>query len=129
MSIRSNHPFPPRGRGVHYFEVEILPTENPPTLETWVGIGLCGEFVDMSYGFPGSYAYNPSAGYHGDDGNMYESFLLNGLGRSTGKTYGEGDTVGCGINWSKNSVYYTLNGKLVGAYYEPVDPSSSKRQY
>jgi len=30
---------------------------------------------------------------------------------SYGKKYGEGDTVGCGIDWGNSQFFFTLNGK------------------
>jgi hypothetical protein len=116
MSVRADHPFPPRGSGLHYFEIEILRGKESPEIPTLVGLGLCGEFVDMSDGFPGWFTHMPSTGYHGDDGRMYESSVGDEGSKGTGRVFAEGDTVGCGIDWNKGSVYYTLNGEWVGKH-------------
>jgi hypothetical protein len=115
MSVRANRPFPPRGSGLQYFEIEILRGEVSPEVPTEVGIGLCGEFVDMSYCFPGWVRSHPSAGYHGDDGHMRDS-STGVRSVETKELFAEGATVGCGIDWNNRSVYYTLNGNLVGMY-------------
>lgn len=53
-----------------------------------------------------------SWGYHGDDGAVFH-------GRSThctafGSIYGEGDVIGCGINFDKEIAFYTMNGHVIG---------------
>mmetsp|Transcript_19531 Transcript_19531/g.53596 ORF Transcript_19531/g.53596 Transcript_19531/m.53596 type:complete len:428 (-) Transcript_19531:1404-2687(-) len=53
-----------------------------------------------------------SLGYHGDDGCFFH-----GTGRASrlcGPSYGSGDTVGCGVHMPSLSVFFTLNGMLVG---------------
>lgn len=63
-----------------------------------VGIGVCGEFVDTSHEFPGGYNSVPSIGYYSDDGHIYESSVGDKGSKGTGRTFEEGDTVGCGID-------------------------------
>lgn len=54
--------------------------------------------------------------YHGDDGKSFfgES---QGQGRSYGPTYGVGDTVGCGVNFSTRSAFFTKNGVFLGTAF------------
>lgn len=51
--------------------------------------------------------------YHGDDG---KSFIgeSQGQGRPYGPTFGVGDTVGCGVNFSTGSAFFTKNGNFLG---------------
>ncbi|XXG99626.1 hypothetical protein Hte_005967 [Hypoxylon texense] len=108
ISIRSDHPLPPRDTGLSYFEIKILegdPT-NSPGRGTLVGIGLCGEFDDLRNRWPGW--NNDTIGYHGDGFIMEDTVKL-----GDGDTYGEGDVIGCGLNWTHGSYYYTLNGQVV----------------
>ncbi|TGJ86249.1 hypothetical protein E0Z10_g2525 [Xylaria hypoxylon] len=124
VSVRGDHSFPPRGSDDirYYFEAEILPCDE--TMEERgeesgeespiVGIGLCGEFVDISHGFPGWPNMAPSTGYHGDDGLMFDSELDMYAEVPTRRMFAVGDTAGCGIDWDQGCIYYTLNGECVG---------------
>ncbi|KAI0535189.1 hypothetical protein GGR58DRAFT_23194 [Xylaria digitata] len=122
MSVRADHPFPPIGsrRADNYFEIEILPSDKPTDEPPIVGIGLCGEFLDLGNGFPGWEYMNPSTGYHGDNGSIYDSEMGDYLQIRTGRLYEVGDTVGCGVDWDQQSVYYTLNGEHVGRIQSSV---------
>ncbi|KAI0854581.1 hypothetical protein F4860DRAFT_499045 [Xylaria cubensis] len=119
-SVRGDRPFPPRECGGvdFYFETEILVRGRRNNVALIVGIGLCGEFVDMSDGFPGWLAMAPSTGYHGDDGLMHDFELIHP--NSTPRPFGAGDTVGCGIDWDQGCVYYTKNGECVGRIKTPM---------
>lgn len=52
--------------------------------------------------------------YHGDDGKSFfgES---QGQGRAYGPTFTVGDTVGCGVNFSTGSAFFTKNGIFLGS--------------
>uniref|UniRef100_A0A7N0RDZ8 Uncharacterized protein n=1 Tax=Kalanchoe fedtschenkoi TaxID=63787 RepID=A0A7N0RDZ8_KALFE len=52
-----------------------------------------------------------SYGYHGDDGLLYRG---HGRGDPFGPTYTTGDTVGCGINYASQEIFFTKNGSEVG---------------
>ena len=68
----------------------------------------------MSGKFPGWEDAHPSIGYHGDDGRVFEPSIGNLGSKGTGRVYSEGDVVGCGIDWNRGSVYFTLNGEWIG---------------
>lgn len=53
--------------------------------------------------------------YHGDDGKSFfgES---QGQGRPYGPTFGVNDTVGCGVNFSTGSAFFTKNGVFLGMH-------------
>ena len=53
----------------------------------------------------------PSWGYHGDDGKKFAINLDYGEQYSEG--YGPGDTVGCGVNFTDGTIFYTRNGTLL----------------
>lgn len=55
-------------------------------------------------------ALAPSWGYHGDDGNKFEHVNISGVGILYGETYGPGDVVGCGVDFTTETIYYTKNG-------------------
>ncbi|KAF4448950.1 putative ankyrin repeat protein [Fusarium austroafricanum] len=80
-----------------------------------IGIGLCGEFTDLTNAMTG---WNPwTVGYHGDDGlfRLQDSQIggdpVEGIPKCK---FGKGDVVGCGINYSSNEYFFTCNGKVVG---------------
>lgn len=59
-------------------------------------------------------------GYHGDDGCLY---LGSGKGHAFGPTYTTGDTIGCGVNFSKKQVFFTKNGSYLGDRTYPLSTS------
>lgn len=90
-----------------------------------VGVGFC---TDLAYynSVPGSRAAKaPSWGLHGDTGKLSTRFdsghrYKDKSGSSNIKTFGVGDTVGCGIDIPMGlgpaKIFYTLNGKDLGQY-------------
>ncbi|KAH6917149.1 ran-binding protein 10 [Coprinopsis sp. MPI-PUGE-AT-0042] len=108
-TVRANHPIPPVC-GIYYYEVEILGKEQ----KSHVSIGFAGPSVKVSR-LPG-WEVN-SWGYHGDDGC---SFAAERNGTQYSHTYGSGDKVGCGIDFSTRRAFYTKNGQLLGPVFENV---------
>jgi Ran-binding protein 9/10 len=49
--------------------------------------------------------------YHGDDGQVFNS---NQHGKPYGPKYGNGDTIGCGINFRTGIAFFTRNGVNLG---------------
>jgi hypothetical protein len=107
ISVRADHPLPPRDTGPSYFEIEVLKNEEDTDKTTLVGIGLCGEFCDLRDSWPGL-GYR-AFGYHGDGYHVE-----NGQTESMLATYAEGDTIGCGVDWKAGAYYFTLNGTVIG---------------
>lgn len=52
-----------------------------------------------------------SWGYHGDDGCK---FAAQSTGDKYGPLYGEGDTIGCGVDFHERSAFFTKNGVHLG---------------
>ena len=52
-----------------------------------------------------------SWGYRGNDGKIFHQ---TGRGIDYGPTYGAEDVVGCGINFTTNSAFFTKNGRYLG---------------
>lgn len=81
-----------------------------------VAIGFC-TLGGAPISFPGWPARRdaPSVhswGYHGDDGGFFSSRNGSGAAVHQGPTYGlAGDTVGCGVDVAKRTIWFTHNGK------------------
>jgi Ran-binding protein 9/10 len=73
-----------------------------------IGVGFCHVDCPLS-GMPGW--ISGSWGYHGDDGKKY---CQNWQGTDYGPTYGAEDVVGCGVNFTTNSAFFTKNGQYLG---------------
>ncbi|KAJ6627007.1 hypothetical protein B0H10DRAFT_1997686 [Mycena sp. CBHHK59/15] len=107
-AARTTHPIPP-ACGIYYYEVDILSKGNK---------GLAGKDVRLSR-LPG-WEQN-SWGYHGDDGC---SFAAEKNGTPFGPTFGTGDTIGCGIDFSTYQAFFTKNGTLIGSAFKDIGKSS-----
>ncbi|KAJ3048159.1 Rsp5p-dependent ubiquitination, sorting of cargo proteins at the multivesicular body, partial [Quaeritorhiza haematococci] len=64
-----------------------------------------------------------SIGYHSDDGRLFKNDGFSG--RLFGRRYGKGDTIGVGYHPTRGSVFFTLNGKVVGSQTDGASSSSS----
>ncbi|RIB27872.1 concanavalin A-like lectin/glucanase domain-containing protein [Gigaspora rosea] len=115
-AIRANHPIPPQCKSF-YFEVDII----DKGVNKIIGIGFCKKKSNLNV-MPGlDYG---SYGYHGDDGKL---FLYLGRGRPCGNPYGPlfstGDTIGCCLNFTTNTVFYTKNGINLGIAFRNIKGS------
>lgn len=117
---------------VAYYEVDILEppakeddnddddsvTSTPPvTTRTTtrhpsecVAVGIATESFHVHTRMPGWDSL--SFGYHGDDGGIFHS--SGGMVERFGPTFGAGDTIGCGIDYVAQGIFFTLNGKFLG---------------
>jgi len=75
-----------------------------------VAIGACGEYVSLRRVVAGHEKY--SFGYHSDGSIHMEGYKIT----EYGPTFGEGDTVGCGLDWNVGSLFFTVNGRKLGKY-------------
>ncbi|GAW05007.1 SPRY-domain-containing protein [Lentinula edodes] len=108
-AARSMQPIPP-ACGVYYYEVEI----HSKGQKAHISVGFAGPDVKLSR-LPG---WEPTSwGYHGDDGC---SFAAERNGTPYGPTFGLGDVVGCGIDFSTNQAFFTKNGTFLGIAFENV---------
>ncbi|KAJ7651980.1 concanavalin A-like lectin/glucanase domain-containing protein, partial [Mycena polygramma] len=112
-AARTTHPIPP-ACGIYYYEVDILSKGN----KGHISIGFAGKDVRLSR-LPG-WEQN-SWGYHGDDGC---SFAAEKNGTPFGPTFGTGDTIGCGVDFSTYEAFFTKNGTLIGSAFKDVGKST-----
>jgi SPRY domain len=129
-------------RLVSYFEVSILPKpadfapEHRPlrirhnrfnerdaattTAPECVAIGLATSSFCLHSRMPGwdSHSY----GYHGDDGGIFHA--TGSMLKEYGAHFGMGDTVGCGVDYHRRAIFYTLNGSFLGYAFELGKPAT-----
>ena len=117
-------------RLVSYYEVSILEAPEPldsqqarrpsPLLAAsrhhrsvaaeCVAVGLATNDFHLHTRMPGW--DRESFGYHGDDGGIFHNSgsMLSQLGTP----FGVGDTIGCGVDYQRQAIFYTRNGVFVG---------------
>lgn len=127
MNLRADFPYPPRSINpkngdIQYFEVKILPADS--IVEDFnhgsetiplpiIAIGFCGEFADMTNAMLGWNIW--TVGYHGNDGKIFNNQdTVHGDHHDTGRKFGPGNTVGCGIDYSNGEYFFTCDGEVVG---------------
>ncbi|OII76821.1 SPRY domain-containing protein [Cryptosporidium andersoni] len=109
-TVQSDIPIPTNCQ-VYYFEVLIIESQ----IQARCTIGIATRYY-WTNREPG--ADKASIGYRGEDGkkivngNRYESF---------GPSFGKGDTIGCGVDFNANSVFFTLNGRFIGIATDVLD--------
>jgi len=97
-----------------YYELTILPSEvSSSKMSGCVAIGLCPNDFSTTDLLPGW--RRGSYGFHSDDGKKFGGD--HGLGKSYSKPFGINDTVGCGINFRDNVIFFTRNGKFLGVAF------------
>ncbi|KAK7534164.1 concanavalin A-like lectin/glucanase domain-containing protein [Phyllosticta citribraziliensis] len=62
---------------------------------------------------PGWSSPYQSWGYHGDDGHKYDNMSI----IEDGHPYGQGDTVGAGVDFANREIFFTKNGKRLGTSF------------
>ncbi|XP_021748094.1 ran-binding protein 10-like [Chenopodium quinoa] len=107
--IQANHPAPVK-RLMYYFEMKVINAG----AKGQIAIGFTTDSFKMRRQ-PGWEAN--SYGYHGDDGLLYRG---HGKGETFGPSFTTGDTVGGGINYASQEVFFTKNGIVVGTVYKDV---------
>jgi hypothetical protein len=115
-------------RLVSYYEVSIKPcpddfhlgqhgVEQYPRGSDCVAVGVTTNAFNLHSRMPGWDTV--SYGYHGDDGGIFHG--SGDMTRRFGPSFGEGDTVGCGIDYVASGIFFALNGKFLGFGWTDVD--------
>ncbi|KAK6345757.1 hypothetical protein TWF718_007664 [Orbilia javanica] len=118
----ANHPISPYALEF-YYEITIISSKEQKA--SFVALGLLGDGAPLNR-LPGWDHFNVATyGFHGDDGHFFApECCKDGLQwkkPETGDTpYGVGDTVGCGYDTLNHTVFWTLNGRYLGAGFEGV---------
>ena len=109
-AVRAQYSMPPQC-GIYYFEVTILSKSK----DGMIGVGFSSSKASLER-LPGW--EQESWAYHGDDGKAFfgES---QGQGKPYGPTFTLNDIVGCGVNFSSRTAFFTKNGSFLG---KPAPP-------
>lgn len=94
----------PVSLGIFYWELQILNKGR----DGHIGIGIGTGTVSLNR-LPGW--ESQSIGWHGDDGFI---FVGSGNGAPFGPCYSTGDTVGCGVDFVNERIFFTRNAVIVG---------------
>lgn len=123
VSISTEKPLP-AGLDKFYFEVQVKPIYEPWTLDAWpdISIGLC-TMGGKAFRFPGlpARATLPSGkswAYHGRHGGLYCSEP--GIYVAQDLPYRIGHTVGCGVDLTTGTIWFTRDGKKIDSRFENV---------
>ncbi|GAB5035751.1 spry-domain family protein [Nannochloropsis oceanica] len=151
-TVKGDRPLP-RDRACFYFEIEVLSTcEKRPTAAMTVGLAAKGFPMHRQPGtWPHSYGYRGSDGYFfaalppectssgsgGGRGTNNGSSSSSSSGNSStrkkdcGPAFGEGDVIGCGVDFATQEVFYTKNGKYLGVAFRDIFrlPGHHQQQY
>ena len=66
-----------------------------------------------------------SFGYHGDDGGIFHGH--GDMLRRYGPSFGPGDTIGCGLEYSTRKIFFVKNGEFLGFAFEKIDKEMVER--
>ncbi|KAG5177109.1 hypothetical protein JKP88DRAFT_265153 [Tribonema minus] len=94
------------------------PPARPPVDPPHVVVGLVHAQSPLSQS-PGSTLDDGSCGYGGADGGVMLEGAAVARGRDSWARFGEGDTVGCGVDFKAQEVFFTLNGEYLHALRHP----------
>lgn len=108
-SIQANRPCP-TACAVYYFEMTVINQGEKGLLS--IGFTESGFKLGRHPGWEIN-----SFGYHGQDGRIYHGSTE---GDSYGPTFSVNDTVGAGINFASEIIFFTKNGNSVGAAFKEV---------
>ncbi|KAF0489341.1 SPRY-domain-containing protein [Gigaspora margarita] len=101
--IRTNYPIPSNCK-LFYFEISIIDKSENGT----IAIGICTESAKLKT-MPG--CEDNSWAYYNDNGDFYDSSIIN---VPYGPMFNTGDTIGCCLNFRKNTAFFTKNGIHLG---------------
>ena len=104
-ACRTDRPMPTEA-GIYYYEVTIMSKGK----DGMIGVGFSSNKAILER-LPGW--DNESWAYHGDDGR---SFCCQHVGKSYGPTFSTDDTIGCGVNFTTGTAFFTKNGNWLGEY-------------
>lgn len=102
--------------GIFYYEVKVTNvTNNNYEGACDISIGFMISTLTTITKAPGM--ETGSYGFHGSDGNIYANQSLND---KYSKKFGLGDIIGCGVNYTTKTIFFTKNGVSLGTAFKDV---------
>lgn len=114
-AIKSDCPVPGLC-GVWYYEVEILSCSR----DLMLSVGFCTAAAHLKK-MPG--LESNTWGYHSDDG---KAVACQTPGSEYGPVFGCGDIIGCGLDFTMGTIFFTKNGIALGDAFENLEMKDSK---
>lgn len=103
-AIRADAPIPPLHLPLFYFEIKVESKGRDGYMS--VGIMTARSPLDKLVGWE-----TESLGYHGDDGLLFRG--NSGHGSEFGPEWGQGDIIGCGVDFVDQRAFFVKNGVIV----------------
>ena len=116
-------PFPIQHRHHSSFNAPLLNT--PRSRYECVAIGLSTLAFSPRDKMPGW--DSNSYGYHGDDGGIFHG--QGDMLRRYGPSFGPGDVIGCGLDYTTKRVFFVKNGEFLGYAFDVRDDVIEKGLY
>ncbi|ODQ64842.1 SPRY-domain-containing protein [Nadsonia fulvescens var. elongata DSM 6958] len=110
QTVKTNRPLPSH-TGVYYFELKVLDVSPDNGL---IVIGFCGPNAQLAK--PPGLESN-TWGFHSDDGRTLSCLVSS---KSYGPKFGLNDVVGCGINFTDGTAFFTKNGMMLGTAFRSL---------
>lgn len=90
--------------------------------DSYIAIGIGTKDFNLCHHLPGCDTNSESFGYHGNDGSIYYSSSDSTIVVNTkyGSKFNMNDTIGCGIDYNKRSIFFTLNGIFNGYAFSNI---------
>ena len=110
VTVQSNAPISKKDP-IFYYEIEIV--EEGCKRDITIGFADKEVVLNKQCG-----TVSKSYGYNGE-GKIYSE----GNKDNYGKKFKKGDVIGCGFYFSKNSIFYTYNGKFLDFAFKKVEPA------
>ncbi|KAH7070792.1 hypothetical protein BKA63DRAFT_84411 [Paraphoma chrysanthemicola] len=128
ICISTNKPLP-AGLDSFYFEITSKPTTGDASHDSHkdfpiLAIGFCtiGGSAILFPGWPprGAAPSARSWGYHADDGGFFESRCEEFEAVATELPYGPGHTIGCGVDLTTQTMWFTRDGRRLESEFKNV---------
>lgn len=109
----------------HHHGLNHREQQRTTTAPECVAVGLATDAFSLHTRMPGWDAH--SFGYHGDDGGIFHA--AGSMIKEYGSRFGANDTVGCGMDYQRQAIFYTLNGTFLGYAFELKEPTAMQDLY